>query len=324
MKYKKIAFIGCGKIAHFHADVLQHLGCQITAVSARSGSPRLRPFQEKYHIKNAYESWEEMLDKDDFDALWVTASWQSIDQILLPIIEYRKACFIEKPVALSSQKIKEAITLQNQIGTHLQIGYNRRFYHHVPKIKKILSESQIRSVTIEIPESEPNDIESKKSIWIYNSSHMLDLLYALIGEYKIIKLIKKAFGSSDVPNVYNALLESNDAVPINLISNWNASANFSITFYLKDHLLKLCPVEQAILYNGFQVIEPTTDKPIRQYLPKKVDEFLAVDDNDQFKPGFLNQAKHFLGLIDTKRFSPATLKDALFITDFVENLTSLE
>jgi len=60
----KIGFIGCGKIAHFHANVLRELGVNIIAVSARENSPNIVPFTEKYHIPNQYTQWQEMVENE--------------------------------------------------------------------------------------------------------------------------------------------------------------------------------------------------------------------------------------------------------------------
>ena len=93
-----VGFIGCGNIAYFHADVLKALDVNISAVSARENSPNIGPFSEKYDIRNQYTHWQEMVENEVLDALWVVASWDEMDKLLLPVIKLGLPTFFEKPV----------------------------------------------------------------------------------------------------------------------------------------------------------------------------------------------------------------------------------
>ena len=324
MVYKKIAFIGCGKISHFHADVLLHLGCEIVAVAARPNSKNISLFREKYKIQKAYDSYKKMLDNEDIDAIWVTVSWNAIDEILLPILDYNIPVFIEKPIALSSKKIKEVINFCNTKNHKIQIGYNRRFYEYVPVVKKMITENLLRSIVVEIPESTPfNRIDLAKTLWIHNSSHVMDLLFHFVGEYEIINIIKQKTNSSNFYNTFNGILKTTDNIPIHLIANWNSPTNFGITFYFDDTVLKLNPLEIGKLYKGFEIIEPTKAKPIRQYQPKIISDLFCSLPLNKFKPGFLRQAQHFFNLLpekNTTSYVPCELKDALFVTKICEEI----
>lgn len=324
MELKKIAFIGCGKISYFHADVLVHLGCKIIAVAARPNSKNISLFREKYKIPKAYDSYTKMLENEDIDAIWLTVSIEAIDEILLPILDYNIPVFIEKPVALSSNRIKEIIYLCNTKNHKIQIGYNRRFYEYVPAVKKMISDNLLRSIVVEIPESiPPNRIDISKTLWVHNSSHVLDLLYHLVGEYEIINLIKQKTNGSNFFNTFNGILKTNENIPVQLIANWNSPSNFGITFYFDNNILKLKPLEIGKLYQGFEIIEPTKAKPIRQYQPKIINDLFCSTPLDKFKPGFLKQAQYFFNLLpekEMKEYVPCELKDALFVTKICEEI----
>ena len=47
---KRFVFVGCGKIAYCHADVILSLGHQIIGVAARTKSPTIGLFSEKYRV----------------------------------------------------------------------------------------------------------------------------------------------------------------------------------------------------------------------------------------------------------------------------------
>src|ERR1035437_5445630 len=98
----KIGFIGCGNIAHAHADVLEYLGHKISAVSSRPSSKNMDLFSKKYKVPSVYDNWKEMLEKEKLDALWVIPSWNIIEDMMLPVLRYGIPTFFEKPVALTS------------------------------------------------------------------------------------------------------------------------------------------------------------------------------------------------------------------------------
>ena len=59
--FMNIGFIGCGNIAHFHADTLTALNQNIVAVSSRKNSPNIVPFSKKYGINRQYTDWQKMV-----------------------------------------------------------------------------------------------------------------------------------------------------------------------------------------------------------------------------------------------------------------------
>lgn len=316
----KIIFIGCGQIAHFHADVLTSLGCKIVGVAAKEDNERLNSFKDKYQVTSAFLSWTEMVENCDFDAIWVVASWPEIDKMILDLIKLGKPIFVEKPVALSPSKIREAIELQNIYGTKVQIGYNRRFYKFVPALRERLVKSKIRSVIVEVPETtKGKDDFLLKNLWLQNSSHVIDLLYHLIGEFEVIHSSVQSKWTH-LHDTFNSLFQQSGddyTFQIHLISVWDSPSNFSIKIFMDHELIELKPLEVLRLYQGFDIRDPTPELPIRQYIPKIVEEQYCGEADDKFKPGFYDQARHFLGKIDSDLYSASTLQDALYVTETI-------
>ena len=323
----RIVFIGCGQIAHFHADVLMHLGCKIVGVAAKEDNDRLSAFKNKYNIGQSFFSWNEMVENCEFDAIWVVASWPAIDDMILDLIKLGKPIFVEKPVALSSERIKEAIELQKVHNTKIQIGYNRRFYQFIPHLREKIVKNKVRTVVVEIPETtKGKDDFLLNNLWLQNSSHVVDLLYHLVGKFQIIYADKQA---RTVPqsDTFNTVFEQSGDdyhFPVHLIAIWNSPSNFSIKIYVDDELIELKPLEVLKVYKGFDISEPTVELPIRQYLPKVIESQYCGAPDDKFKPGFYDQARHFLGKINQDTYSPAKLEDALYVTETIEGFLNFK
>lgn len=266
-----------------------------------------------------------MINNEKIDAVIVTASWFSIDKIILSLLEYNTPCFIEKPIALSSKKVKKIIDIIDNQKTHIQIGYNRRFYNYNKELIKYIKNNPVRSVIVEIPELiDPSDNKKvDQFIWLESSTHVLDLMKYYFGDYYIKSNSKTKFINSKYFDTFNLLLSSKYGFPIHLIANWNTPSNFAITINFNNTIIKISPLEFAYLYKGFDIVEPTIDSPIRKYNPKIIKEYYCSSKEDLFKPGFLNQYKYFLGIMnkdEQDNFKPTSLNDILFYTEFVESI----
>jgi predicted dehydrogenase len=286
-----IGFIGCGNIAHFHADVLNALDVNLVAVSARENSKHIELFCKKYSVKKKYTDWRIMMKKENLDALWVMATWNQMDDLLLPLIRTGLPLFLEKPIALSSALIKKAIKVHKNTDQYIQVGFNRRFYPFMDEIKTIITSGALRSVLVEIPETtDKNDHDFSTNLWLINSAHVIDLLMFHLGAIEIKYTSKSRIGKSNIASSFNAMLENKQHIPVLLSAEWNTSNNFGITFYVNSQRICLKPLEIATIYEGFDVIEPSIDIPVRQYKPKKYKDFCC---DAKYKPGFFEQAEYF-------------------------------
>ena len=228
--------------------------------------------------------------------------------------------FLEKPIALSSKKIRDAIKIHAGINQYIQVGYNRRFYPFVEKIKSVISNGALRSVLVEIPES--IDLNNKKlvsKLWLVNSSHVIDLLYYIVGPLTIKYKKNKSLSGSTYPSSFNAILETDNGIPVHLIAEWNSSNNFGITFFIDNKRIVLKPLENASFYEGYDLVGQTKDRPIRQYNPKLINSYNC---EGKFKPGFDEQVKYF---IDNYKLSNGAskhtdLKQCLYATSLIEKI----
>jgi len=312
-----VGFIGCGSIAYYHAKVFKSLNINIAAVASRENSANLLPFCGKFGIDNKYTNWKTMVEKESLDALWVMIGWDQMDSLLIPLVKTKIPLFLEKPIAFSVKRIRDAIKIQLGINQYIQVGYNRRFYPFVEKIKSVISKGELRSVLVEIPESiDLNEKYSSRKIWLVNSSHILDLLYYIVGPMTIKYKSKNNYSFH---GSFNAIMETITHTPVHLISEWNTSGNYGITFYVDNKQIIIKPLEKVKIFEGYDLIEASSNYPINQYQPKVIVEY---DCYSSFKPGFYEQLNYFLENYKSsnEEIKHADLNQCLYLTLLVEKL----
>lgn len=316
---KQIGIIGCGKIAPFHADVIVELGHSIKSLASRTISEKVKDFREKYDVSSVYSDWREMVKNEELDAIWLLTPWEQNNSILQELIPYQIPIFAEKPVGLTTGEIQKLIDLQNEFQTKIQIGHNRRFYDFIPALRNKIESGTLRSVSVEIPETTGHlSKESKEFLWIHNSSHVVDLLYYLVGPMTL-NYTAKTNALDETPDTFNAFLTTKNNVPVQISAVWNAPTNFNLRFSIDNRIYELRPIEFLNVYEGFDILEPNDEVPVRRYNPRKIYSRYAASRSNTFKPGFYNQAKFFLNG-DIEEFEASTLEDMLSITALTEKL----
>lgn len=318
------AFIGCGNAARFHADVLSGLNRRIIAVSARKQSPHIVAFAKEYQVPYIYDNWQKMLAQEKPDALIVAVSWDQTEKIIEDVIKSGIPCLIEKPVALSSKKLIEIISATEKFNQNVLVGYNRRFYDFIPRLKEAVESGGLISVDLNMPEAVDSIVKTYSRdivdhILLYMSSHWLDLLMYLIGDMRIDYLHRG--GSDAVHRAYNGMLYSTRYdVPVHLKANFNAPDRISITFNFKDTIYKLCPIEVLTIYKGMERIDVDGKNKIRRYTPKV---FETHEVSADYKPGFYSQMDNFIETC-VRRSRPnergCTLDDALRVARLCERI----
>ena len=202
--------------------------------------------------------------------------------------------FLKSLWGLNSLTIKEAVEVQKRKGQYVQVGFNRRFYSFIPQLREILASARVRSVVVEIPESSASKTKEDELLWVTNSTHVLDTVYHLFGKFSRVSFMKQSFNQTGVNDSFNGLFTVGNNTPMHLISNWNSPTNFGISIYLDDgRYIQLKPLEVMKVFEGFEIVEPSLERPIRLYNPKLIDEVYCVKNGEIGKPGFYNQTKIF-------------------------------
>ena len=162
--------------------------------------------------------------------------------------------------------------------------------------------------------------ESSTQNFFTNSIHSIDLLRYVFGDIKLEfseKLIK-----NKIIHGVSAIFSTKKNDLIQLTGIWNTPANVSLSVFCEKKQFELKPYETLKIFDDLKVIEPTTDEPIRKYVPKLIEQINLEPIDKKFKPGFFQQSIAFSELVKTKKKNndAATLTDTLHSIEICENL----
>lgn len=263
---------------------------------------------------------EKLLEDPHIDVVVASLPWNLTEKWLPRLLRTPKPVLIEKPIALSSRSLREALAASKGHAENKTVGFNRRFYNTVQKMKERLQQGGLKSVEIVISETverlaERYGRDIVKHILVYSSCHTLDAALYLLGPLNPVRIY--AYEDPRYEGHFrslNGLVETAQGAPVLLAINADAPVPMGLHFHFDDgSAWILSPLERLRAYQGYEVVEPTPESPIRRYLPKTLFEMTA---ESVYKPGFLEQMKAFTE--GAARDVAASLADGLNVLDFIE------
>ena len=319
---KKFGFFGVGKIALHHLKVLKEQGHIVPF--ACSKSPESNSWKSFLRIsKNTLfePSPIKLLSNYDLDGIFICLPWNQTEKYIELILKSKMPVLIEKPAALSSEKLNHAIINNKKYLNNKWVGYNRRFYKTVENLKKRINKGGLKVVNICISEDIQNHIKKHgydiiPHLLEFSSSHILDLLFFLFRKVKIVKLFKynQTFNGENFQSV-NGILKSNENIPIFLQINSNDPSSAGIFCKFDDNThWSLSPLEKLTIYDKYKVIEEKNNN-IRQYVPSISKQ---VYEDNEFKPGFEKQILEFINLNSNNKLP--NMKDQLKVLNFIKKI----
>jgi 2-hydroxy-4-carboxymuconate semialdehyde hemiacetal dehydrogenase len=123
----RIALAGTGAFGGKHLDGLQNIdGVSVTAIVSRR-LEQAEEFARKYHAEYATTSLDEVLARDDVDAVILCTPTQLHAQQSIAALRAGKHVQVEIPVADSWADAQEVQRVQQETGKVCMVGHTRRF-----------------------------------------------------------------------------------------------------------------------------------------------------------------------------------------------------
>lgn len=316
----RLAIVGCGRIADFHASAMRETGFNISAISGRPGvSESVKNFAKKFNVENIYSDSFALIKSSKWDALLLTSPTETIVDYLKVASVLNKPILAEKPISIDYKKLEPFLKFKN-----ISVAFNRRFYNSVEFAKEFIRNNEKVLIKVTIPEKivKGEDLvkkfKNRLNIMTYeNSVHIFDIMNYLVGKIKWDSS-RIIYNEEKCCHMFIAMGISENKTLVLLDNYYNASDNFSVELTSFNRKLLLKPIEMANYYEGMQVQEPSKESPIRTYNPilKKT----IIEEYNNFKPGFYLQARDFMKFCKKHSSNGAKILDAYNALKTVEDI----
>lgn len=288
----KVLLVGSGSMSKEYAKVLKHLKIDFHVVGNSIDS--CHNFEKELSLpvtSGGLESFLNNKDLEHYSHAINTVNVEYLKETTINLVTNGiKNILIEKPGSVNFSELDEISKHAEREKSEIYIAYNRRFYSSIEKTREIINkDGGILSAHCEFtewihninPDNYPDEIVNK---WVIaNSSHVLDTIFFLIGEPKILNpmiLGKSKISWHPTGSIFIGSGISHNNIPFSYHSNWLSGGRWSIEILTSRNRLILKPMEALQIQSKGSI---------------KIDNVLLDDEMDtKFKPGIFNQVSHFL------------------------------
>jgi len=167
-----VGYIGCG--AHSWRNIIpcfQYAPINLVA-TCDVIEERAKAYCKFFGAERYYKDYEEMLEKEDLDAVYIVAGYDKVTgHPLYPkmaVDAMRAGCYVwmEKPPAASVSEVKEMISVSEKTGKFFVVGFKTCFYPSVEKMKEVMSQEGFEpsALYVRYPAAIPTEEAMKKAL----------------------------------------------------------------------------------------------------------------------------------------------------------------
>lgn len=144
----RFGIMGAGNIAgRFCEAVIEQGDGIVTAIASRS-IERANRFAENYNIANAYGSYEEMLQKEHLDAVYIAVTTNAHFELTMLCLDYSIPVLCEKAMCRNSTEAQLIFERAKEQSVFVMEGMWSRFLPKMQQVKSWLNENQIGDVAL--------------------------------------------------------------------------------------------------------------------------------------------------------------------------------
>jgi predicted dehydrogenase/threonine dehydrogenase-like Zn-dependent dehydrogenase len=257
-----LGIIGAGNFTKaVIAPMLSKLNANVKYIaSARGLSGTI--VAKKFKISNSTTDYKDILKDPEVDAVLITTQHNAHASQVAEALEAGKHVFVEKPLALTMEEIKDIETVYAKAGKTLTVGFNRRFSPFIQDAKKQLGDNQMPINVIANmnagfipPEVWVHDMKVGGGRIIGEACHLIDLITFLTGSL-VTSVVMNAMGPDAMENTDNASIllkyENGSQGIINYFSNGSkAYSKERVEIYSQNRTMIIDNFRKAKYY-GFK------------------------------------------------------------------------
>jgi len=148
---RKIRF-GIISFAHIHAwsyaRVIKELENAELVAIYDDDPQRLKQAAEKYGVKDVYNNYEDLLKRDDIDAVIITSENAKHPPQAISSAEHGKHMIVEKPIAVDLKDADEMVRAANRYNVKFQTAFVMRYHDATSTVKKLLDNKEIGEILV--------------------------------------------------------------------------------------------------------------------------------------------------------------------------------
>ena len=317
----KIAVIGLGGVAQLvHLPILSKINSiDIVAVSEVSKS-RLKTVADRFHIKERFTDFNEMLEKVEIDAVVISTPTNTHKEIAVECLNNKKHVLIEKPIALNFQEAKDIDDAAKKNKRKAMVGMNFRFRPDTMLLKSLINSGELGELFyIKCGWARKQSSEQK---WFQKKNLAGGGVLLDLG----IVLLDTALWLLDFPKIKNVSAQnffhaeqSMEDSSVGFIRFNNSSIlNYEVSWSFHDETdsFKLA----ALGTEGTGHLNPL--RAYKKVASTRVDYTLGTGTQTKnlFKKSYENELKHFIGAIQDSNPLISSSEEALLRMKLVESL----
>lgn len=242
MDHIKWGIIGCGEVTEVKSgpafSKIPH--SDLVAVMRRNAE-KAKDYAKRHQVNGWYSDADDLINDPEVNAIYIATPPDSHAYYTKKAAKAGKPVYVEKPMGLDHAECLEMIAACEKAEVPLFVAYYRRALPYFLKVKELLEEDSIgtiTSLTIElIKPPKPDDFESPEdhNNWRTKpeisgggyfhdlASHQLDLIEFLLGPVKEISgNTANRMGWYDAPDVLSASFAFENGVPGNGLWNFTS------------------------------------------------------------------------------------------------------
>ncbi|HEX3038077.1 MAG TPA: Gfo/Idh/MocA family oxidoreductase [Oscillospiraceae bacterium] len=140
--------IGAADIANKFCDAVNQVeNAEVVAVSSKS-LERAKAFAEKNHVPSYYDSYDEMLSRDDIDAVYIATTHNFHYDNMLSCIEHGKHILCEKSMVLTKKDAETVFARAKDKNIFVMEAMWSRFLPSIQKARQWVEEKRIGELNL--------------------------------------------------------------------------------------------------------------------------------------------------------------------------------
>lgn len=312
MNKLRVGVIGSGRIGKVHIENIsvRISSAEVVAV-ADPFFEEAKKFAEQFNIKSVSADYKEILSNPQVDAVLICSPTDTHSQYIVEAAEAGKHIFCEKPLDLSIEKIQKILSIVEEAGVKLMVGFNRRFDPNFSKVKQMVDKGDIGNphilqITSYDPMPPPPEyVAVSGGMFLDMTIHDFDMARFVIGSevkevyVKANVLIDPALGKAgDVDTAVTILFFENGAI--------GTIANSRQAVYGYDQRLEVFGSEGMVHVTNNTPDNHTYYNRLGSHGPLPLNFFM-----DRYTESYVIEIDGFVNAIVNNSEIPATGKDGL-------------